>query len=375
MQRTIYIESYECMTGVSKNSEELWSSLSAGRSGVAPQSMERWAPRSREYFESYKSTPIASLIKDDLKGSALDTLVTRLLQVFKKACFIKAPDCPVGIIYSSTKGAIEDHLSLEGPIVDSLDIVLNEFLEKAALENIVISQSVSNACASSHGALALGKKWIEAGLCERVHIISGDIVGPFIQTGFKSLKALSAESCRPFQKERDGLILGEAICALTLSSFKSDFELADVVIFNEAHAVTSPSPEGTGLYTCASEVVKKGAPDMAIAHGTATYTNDLIEDEVLSKIQELVKKDFPITAAKWATGHTLGSSGLVDLIAAINCLKHNKIFPIPNAHDQESFKGKNYVYNLALDLPLSSVLVTSLGFGGVNGALLVRRAQ
>jgi 3-oxoacyl-(acyl-carrier-protein) synthase len=376
MKSRIYIEAFDCVTSTGFTPESFWSALLHGVSGIKKTDISMWPERFQEYWVEQNHAPIACSVAS--MGMASSTLATYLNRLLKNV--LRPTEETLGIIYSTTKGAIEDLVWMNdfSENIDPLELVLSEVVASNPGFNFSYQQVVSNSCASSHASISLAKKWLQSGACQKVLIIAGDVVGPFVHTGFQSLKALSVESAKPFQDCRDGLVLGEAYTAMVLSKEVSEFELLDCQIFNEAHSVTGASPEGRGLMECIKRLeVNDEKPDFAIAHGTATLLNDQIEDKVLAATQALFEKDFYITGTKWSVGHTLGASGCVDAIAAMMSLRNQKVFSL-NAKDGkeqslENFTAKNYLYDEPRFTNLDCALVTSLGFGGTNGALMIKR--
>lgn len=381
MKSRIYIEAFNCVTSTGENPEQFWGALDQGRTGIKKTDMTCWPQSIKNFWSVQNHRPISCKIKSGHRDndSALYRLAFTLSQVAAVTLNDTDLSLATGIIFASTKGAIEDFVWDERiPSVDPLYAVLEETIKELPAFNWTLKQVVSNSCASSHAAIALAQKWMDCGVCQKVLVIAGDIIGPFVHSGFQTLKALSAESARPFQESRDGLVLGEALTAILFSKSPSDFELLDCQIFNEAHTVTGASPEGRGLIECIKRLrVGSVKPDFAIAHGTATFLNDQVEDRALSAAQEFFERNFFITGTKWSVGHTLGASGSVDLIAALMSLSKQKVFSL-NAVDEEKngqdFLAKNYAY-VSKSRPLNSALITSLGFGGTNGALMIRRHE
>lgn len=389
MKRRIYIDGYDCSTSISSNKEELWNALRLQETGIKDLEISSWPRKVKEYWSTQEHSPRACKFKTQTESSIREELACRLELSYQNATanMIVEKTSRIGIIYSSTKGAIEDFIweeSLEEKLSnfcqdfsDPLEMVLETFIEKIKVKNISVKQCVSNACASTHAALNLGKLWLDNDLCDQVIVLAADYVGPFIQTGFKSLKALCAKDCRPFQDDRDGLILGEASVCVVLSHNESKYELKDVSIYNEAHAVTSPSPDGQGLFKCIDSVLKgEEFPELVFAHGTGTIANDFTEDRVLFNISEKYNEKFYVTASKWSVGHCLGASGGVDLILALSSLENNEAIGIKsNTPFQEKNKLDHYLYNEVKPLKLNNILINSLGFGGTNGAILVGRSN
>lgn len=373
MKSRIYIEAFDCVTSTGFTPESFWSALLHGVSGIKKTDISMWPERFQEYWVEQNHAPISCSVTS--LGMASSTLSGYLSRLLKNVML--PTDEKLGIIYSTTKGAIEDLVWMSdfSENIDPLELVLSEIMTINPEINFSYKQVVSNSCASSHASISLAKKWLQSGACQKVLIIAGDVVGPFVHTGFQSLKALSIEGAKPFQDCRDGLVLGEAFTAIVLSTKASEFELLDCQVFNEAHSVTGASPEGRGLMECIKRLDLNGEkPDFAIAHGTATFLNDKVEDKVLSAAQELFEKDFYITGTKWSVGHTLGASGSVDLIAAMMSLRNQKVFSL-NAKESgpDQFTAKNYLYDEPRFTNLDCALVTSLGFGGTNGALMIKR--
>ena len=115
-----------------------------------------------------------------------------------------------------------------------------------------------------------------------------------------------------------------------------------------------------------------GTPDFIIAHGTATPINDKIEDQVFRRLFQSMP---PITCTKWSVGHTLGSSAGVDLCAALKVFKHNRLFKIASTDSADPEFAKSYLTldnQSNLDDGFQSALLTSLGFGGVHAAVMLR---
>lgn len=367
----INIEAFDCHTSTGGSSEEFWTALCSSQNGIQKTEIEIWPEHFQAFWKDQPYAPISCKIKTDFKLSDLLAKVG--------ANCLKGETKNLGIILSTTKGALEEFVwkeNFKDLEIDPLNVLLEETISKLPVLNWKLTQVVSNSCTSGHASLALAQKWIQSGACEKVLVLAGDLIGPFIHTGFQSLKALSSSSGKPFQEARDGLVLGEAVTAILLSNQPSEFELVNVKIHNEAHTITGPSPEGRGLQNCVRELSKHElTPDFAIAHGTATFLNDQTEDFVLNEAQKIFKKPFFITGTKWSIGHTLGASGCIDLIAALLCLKHQKVFALPGEGPQSGFLAKNYVFGAVKEGSFQTALVTSLGFGGTNGALLVKKVK
>jgi len=379
MNPPLYINSFQAITSTGNSAEEFWQSLCKGKIGLSAIRTNKWPSSAKTFWQDQPFSPIACQLQHSSENSSRKNALyfANLFSTLGTACLHSHRiSGKVGLIMASTKGAIEDYLwnstLASENSMDTLGVVLEKTIQKLPYK-WSLTQIVSNSCASSHAAFALAKKWLYSGACKQVLVLAGDLVGPFIYSGFQALKALSSTKSLPFQEERKGLMLGEAITGILFSLSESEFELVGVETFNESFTLTGPSPEGRGLKRCIDQLLKHSiAPDFAIAHGTATILNDRTEDHVLFETQQLCQKDFPISGTKWSVGHTLGASGSVDLIAALLSLRYGELFSLQGNKVSPEMKAKNYLMAENLTGIFKTALVTSLGFGGTNGALLVR---
>lgn len=253
------------------------------------------------------------------------------------------------------------------------------------------SLSISQACSSSHIAFEVAQHWIQWKWVDYVLILAGDLIGPFVTKGFASLKLISALSQKPFDAQRDGLFLGDAVGSAIVSGRKPSrpcIRFNALTNYTEG-AVTRPSLSGDSLYTALQNLHRtkntpQPQPDFVVAHGTGTRFNDTAEDRALARYFTTNRlEEVPVLGAKWCLGHTLGGSGMVDLIAASEVLNRQQFFTIASSHQYDpGFHYKNYllankqtssINQVSPIRPLKEALITSLGFGGVHAAAWMER--
>jgi 3-oxoacyl-[acyl-carrier-protein] synthase-1 len=281
----------------------------------------------------------------------------------------------VGIILASTKGLTEDFVWDQSahPPRDPLTPLLDEMISRIGFQ-FRDRICVSNACASSLAALALAKTWIQAGRVDDVIVLACDSIDSFVLHGFHQLRVLTSDRTRPFSGDRSGFLLGDGAACLILSNrIPAEVSLIDARFDSEGYAVTRPSLSGESLLrACRMAGAGKRKIDLVVAHGTATLANDETEDRVFTALFE---KDRPlVTGTKWLVGHTLGTSGLIDVISARASLRRQKGFLLKTTpRVDESFRGGNYLAQSAVVKAsrLETALVTSRGFGGVPAAALI----
>ena len=236
---------------------------------------------------------------------------------------------------------------------------------------------VSNACISGLAALVQGMRMLRAGACRRVIVVGAELQTPFIVSGFQSLKALSPEACKPFDAARCGLNPGEAAAAMVLSchaerSEESAWTLVEGAIRNDANHISGPSRTGEGSYNALRAVlpyVQKADLAFVNVHGTATLYNDQMEAIALQRAGLL---DVPVNSLKGYFGHTMGAAGLLECILSMEALEAGVVLP---TRGFEQLGVSEAVSVSATERPARGNAFIKLlsGFGGVNGALLLRK--
>ncbi len=362
----LFLEAYGCSTAAGSTTSDLMASLFGGIDHSKEMLGLAGPGRKCEWKEDNKASTHHERILKHLSTAARECLSQIGLSSLEDVSGL-------GLIFCSTKGELEDHVWKKIPFADPYSPILNDFiLEFFPKNSLTRTLSLSCACSSSHAAIALAAKWLDAQIAERVLILSADEIGDFISKGFASLSALAANRVTPFGKDREGLQLGEAAAAILISKkapkHSEAIAIHDPKFMAEGFAVTRASEEGRGLDAC---IQNRKAPDLIIAHATGTPPNDRIEDFVFSK-------NFPsrplVTGTKWSIGHSLGASGAIDVIAASECLKQQRAFGIANTQELDP-QIKSQILLRTDKRPLKNILVSSLGFGGVNAALELIRVD
>lgn len=287
----------------------------------------------------------------------------------------------LGVIFASTKGCIDDFIFLaDSPLLttDPLTPILRKFLEVTKLSPAE-KTSVSNACVSTLSALQLARIWIQSDRATDVLVIAADRKGPFVSKGFATLNVISPERARPFSAKRSGFFIGSAAAAILVSCEQdsSNLKLSGVVTDSAGSLMTNVKESTASLKR---SCVKLGTapPELIIAHGTATLMNDAIEDAVFDDLSTGPwQHSPPVTSTKWSIGHTLAASGAMDFIAACEILRQQRVFRIANTETQDEMLKSNILTLRSIEsLPgtqINRVLVSSLGFGGVHGAMQIER--
>ena len=232
---------------------------------------------------------------------------------------------------------------------------------------------VSNACVSGVSAQIAAWRLLQSGKYTTAIVIGCDVQSQFIVSGFQSFKALSDSPCRPFDAERIGLNLGEAVATMIYSSErpkKSCWQLIAGSMHNDANHISGPSRTGEGSYRCLVDVLQNcnTADINALSvHGTATLYNDEMEAIAIHRAH---MQEVPILAFKGYYGHTMGAAGVLETILTMLALENGTLIGNP----RYDACGTSYALNIAKEhrssgkLPMYFIKMMS-GFGGCNAAI------
>ena len=242
--------------------------------------------------------------------------------------------------------------------------------------------TIVNACSSSTDAVGVGLSWIKSGLCDLVIAGGGDELNRIPLCGFGSLSVFSHKPCKPYDRDREGLNLGEGAGVLILE--REDLARARGVVPElfvagygaacDAHHLTAPRPDGSGLETAVrASLAEAGIQPSQIgfvnAHGTATRDNDKVEGAVLARVFGL---DARVLSTKGYTGHTLGAAGALEAVFTGLALREGWI-PLSAGFENKDDEIPIGAVREKTSISGQYAMSTSLAFGGNNAALILGR--
>jgi len=255
------------------------------------------------------------------------------------------------------------------------------------------SSAVATACAAGSNAIGDAFRLLQMGKADAM-ICGGaeSAITPLGVAGFASAKALSfrnddpATASRPFDKERDGFVIGEGSGVLVLETLshakaRGATILAEIVGYGttcDAHHITSPTPGGVGGAAAMRLALEDGglnadSIDYVNAHGTSTPANDSNETAAIKSALGEHAQKIPVSSTKSMTGHLLGGSGGIEAVACVLALQHNVVPPTINYTNPDPDCDLDVVPNAAREHTLETVLSNSFGFGGHNVCLAFQR--
>jgi 3-oxoacyl-[acyl-carrier-protein] synthase-1 len=399
MSERVFITGFGIITSIGKNSEENFTSLAQSKVGFGPLEVLESAHR--------HSLPACEIkINDDklcnLAGvhphegftrTALLGLIA-LKEAIETTGLSNAEIKSSGLISATTTGGIREFEKYyyelmdperRGDFVRFTDTATSgEHCERMA-DHLGIRKylgTVSTACSSSANALMHGAQLIKNHKLDRVICGGSEALSKFTVNGFNALMILDKEHCRPFDRTRNGLNLGEGAAYVVLESEnevnrsgrKPLAELKGYGNANDAFHLTASSPEGEGAFSAmnlalTSAGINPSDVDYINAHGTATENNDLSEGLGMKR---LFGTDLPyFSSTKPYTGHTLAAAGSIEAVYCLMAMQHNLIWPNLNYKDQMPELGIEPVKELKRNISLSNVLSNSFGFGGNTSSLLL----
>ena len=405
-RRRVVVTGVGTVNPLALNVPDYWRALLVGRSGIAPLTL---------FDVSAFKVRFGGEVKNFSPEPVLDTRSARRLDRFAQFAMVAAHEAikdsglevakldpfRAGCIIGSGIGGLaefEDGHSTyltKGPSKIG-PLVIPKMIANAASGNISIkyglrgpNTTVSTACSSAAHAMGDAMRQIAFGYCDV--IVSGGAeaaITPMGLGGFVACRALSdrnddpGHASRPFDKERDGFVLGEGAGILVLEEYEhartrgADIycELLGCGNTADAHHITAPHEEGVGSGESMRQALKEAGwnpTDVQYinAHGTSTQLGDAAETVAVKTVFGTHAKKLMVSSTKSMVGHLLGASGGVEAIACALSLKHGVIHPTINYHTPDPACDLDYVPNTAREVRVKKVLSNSFGFGGHNCSL------
>lgn len=368
----IYINRANILTPFGNTIETNWNQLLEGNSAVTK--VESFGHLKHFYAGKINEEIFCNLkdqIIDNKKYTRLELIGIIALQSIVEQAEISSR---TGFVLSTTKGNI-NHLSHsinEASIPNFAKKIADYFEFKS--EPII----VSNACVSGVLAVNVAKRFIEMDTFDNVYVLALDELTDFVLTGFNSFQAMDFELCKPFDQARKGVNLGEAAACIYLSKNKekNSFQILGEASINDANHISGPSRTGEGLVLSIESAMKEANVssneiDYISAHGTATLYNDEMESIAFNRLQ---MSKTPTNSLKAFYGHTLGASGLLELVISMKQAEENILLK-SNNFKEVGTSVSQHILKENLQKEINVILKTSSGFGGSNAVIILKKVQ
>ena len=414
MSRRVVVTGLGALTPVGNNISDFWINLLDGVSGAGPITR----------FDSTQfKTQFACEVKDFVPTDFLDRKEARKLDMYAIYAMVAVSEAMAdskldleqidldraGVIWGSGIGGLDTFLQECGDFATGSGVPrFNPFFIPKMIADIAAGHisikygfrgpnfATVSACASSTHALIDAFNYIKWGKADI--FISGGSEASINEAGvggFNAMHALSTRNdspqtaSRPFDKDREGFVLGEGAGALILEEYEHAVarganiyaEIVGGAMTADAHHITAPHPYGVG----ATNVMRLAIEDANMApedidyvnvHGTSTPLGDIAEIKAIQNVFGDHAKNLNISSTKSMTGHLLGAAGAVETIAAILSVKNNVVPPTINhfTDDPEIDPSLNYTFNKAQKREVRTAISNTFGFGGHNACIMVKKA-
>ncbi|HEL0164113.1 TPA: beta-ketoacyl-ACP synthase II [Streptococcus equi subsp. zooepidemicus] len=402
----VVVTGYGVTSPIGHTPEEFWSSLKAGHIGIKPITKFDTSDFAVKNAAEIQDFPFDKyFVKKDLNRFdmySLYALYAATEAVEHAGLDIEAIDSDrFGVIVASGIGGIQEieeqviRLHEKGP-KRVKPMTLPKALPNMAAGNVAmklnaqgVCKSINTACASSNDAIGDAFRTIKFGL-QDVMMVGGSeaAITKFAIAGFQSLTALSttedpSRSSIPFDKDRNGFIMGEGSGMLVLESLEHAQKrgatiLAEIVGYGntcDAYHMTSPHPEGLGARKAINLALQEAGIDAAAidyvnAHGTSTPANEKGESQAIVAV---LGKEVPVSSTKSFTGHLLGAAGAVEAIATIEAMRHNYVPMTAGTKELSDDIEANVIFGQGKEADIRYAISNTFGFGGHNAVLAFKR--
>ncbi|MCW8407661.1 beta-ketoacyl-ACP synthase II [Legionella sp. PATHC035] len=409
-KRRVVITGMGMITPVGLNVEETWQNILAGASGVV---------LADEFDANEYSTRIWAKVKNFNIENYVPLKDARKMDVFTQYGIAAADEAMldsglkidanlanrIGVAVGAGIGGIQTITNNQDKLMAGGPRKVSPFFIPAGIINMVAGQisirhqlkgpniSVVTACTTGTHNIGLAGRMIAYGDAD-VMVCGGAemTLTPLCLAGFSAVRSLSKrndepeKASRPFDKDRDGFVMGEGAGILILEEYehakargaKIYAELVGFGMSGDAFHITAPDDDADGAARAMEAAIHDAGidpeqVDYINAHGTSTYLNDLNETKAIKRVFKQHAYDLAVSSTKSMTGHLLGAAGAVEAIFSILALRDQIAPPTINLDNPDEGCDLNYVPYTPQKRAINFVLSNSLGFGGTNGSLLFKR--
>jgi len=412
MKRRVVITGLGALTPIGNNLEEFWQGLLEGKSG---------ANLITKFDASGFATQFACEVKNFNLEDYLDKKEARRMDVFTQYAIAtaqmaledsglnleKEDPTKIGVIYGSGIGGMSVFEKQHKEFIKGGVRRVSPFFVPMMISDIAAGQisikwglkgpnyATTSACATSSHAIADAFILIQRGSAD-VFVTGGSeaSITPMAIAGFNAARALStwndrySVASRPFDKERNGFVMGEGAGTLILEELeharargaKIYAEIVGVGLTGDAYHITAPAPGGEGASRSMSEALRDAQVnpeniDYINAHGTSTQLNDKNETEAVKRVFGEHAYKLIMSSTKSMTGHLLGAAGAVEAIASILAIYNSVIPPTINLDEPSPECDLNYCPNSPVDRVVNYAISNTFGFGGHNASILFKKFE
>lgn len=411
-KRRVVVTGIGAMTPIGNNVEEYWNGLISGKNGACLIT---------KFDTSEFATKFACEVRDFDPENYMDKKEARRMDPYTQYSIVTSDmalkDSEMnldsvdrerfGVIYGSGIGGMLTFENQTRAFIEGGPRKISPFFVPMMISDIAAGQisirhglkgpnyATTSACATSSHAIADAFIHIQRGSADLMVCGGAEAaITPMAIGGFNSARAISTwndrylEASRPFDKDRNGFVMGEGSGTLILEEYEHAVkrnakiygEIIGVGLTGDAYHVTAPPPEGEGAQRSMKEAMKDGGiqPEQVEyinAHGTSTELNDKNESIAIKRVFGDHAYKLSVSSTKSMTGHLLGAAGAVEAIATLLAMQNSKIPPTINHVEPGEDCDLNYTPNTAADKEINYALSNTFGFGGHNSTILFKKYE
>lgn len=412
MKKRVVITGLGCVTPVGTGKDDFWVNIKSGVSGVDKITRFDYTNYQTQIAGEVKDfTPEDYISKKELKKMDRFTqfaMVASKLAVADSELDLNNIDGNrMGTVIGTGIGGVETIEAQHKNLLEKGNRRVSPFFIPMMIGNMAAGQvaiefgakgpstNICTACASGTNSVGDAFKIIQRGDAD-IMIAGGTeaAVAEFAVAGFCNMKAMSTnndnpqKASRPFDKDRDGFVMGEGCGILILEELESAIKrnakiYAEIVGYgmtSDAYHITTPAENGEGAARSMQMAINDAGIepekiDYINAHGTSTYYNDLYETMAIRSVFGENAKNVSISSTKSMTGHLLGASGAIEAIVCTLAIKDNFVPPTINLENPGEGMDLDYTPNKGKERTINYALSNSLGFGGHNATIVLKKYE
>ena len=412
MKKRVVITGLGCVTPVGTGKDDFWVNIKSGVSGIDKITRFDYTNYQTQIAGEVKDfTPEDYISKKELKKMDRFTqfaMVASKLAVADSELDLNNIDGNrMGTVIGTGIGGVETIEAQHKNLLEKGNRRVSPFFIPMMIGNMAAGQvaiefgakgpstNICTACASGTNSVGDAFKIIQRGDAD-IMIAGGTeaAVAEFAVAGFCNMKAMSTnndnpqKASRPFDKDRDGFVMGEGCGILILEELESAIKrnakiYAEIVGYgmtSDAYHITTPAENGEGAARSMQMAINDAGIepekiDYINAHGTSSYYNDLYETMAIKSVFGENAKNVSISSTKSMTGHLLGASGAIEAIVCALAIKDNFVPPTINLENPEEGMDLDYTPNKGKERTINYALSNSLGFGGHNATIVLKKYE
>ena len=412
MKKRVVITGLGCITPVGTGKDDFWVNIKSGVSGIDKITRFDYTNYQTQIAGEVKDfTPEDYISKKELKKMDRFTqfaMVASKLAVADSELDLNNIDGNrMGTVIGTGIGGVETIEAQHKNLLEKGNRRVSPFFIPMMIGNMAAGQvaiefgakgpstNICTACASGTNSVGDAFKIIQRGDAD-IMIAGGTeaAVAEFAVAGFCNMKAMSTnndnpqKASRPFDKDRDGFVMGEGCGILILEELESAIKrnakiYAEIVGYgmtSDAYHITTPAENGEGAARSMQMAINDAGIepekiDYINAHGTSTYYNDLYETMAIKSVFGENAKNVSISSTKSMTGHLLGASGAIEAIVCALAIKDNFVPPTINLENPGEGMDLDYTPNKGKERTINYALSNSLGFGGHNATIVLKKYE